>query len=260
MKTLLSYRSSTLSFVIALLLSEGVAAGTARPAQLDSSKPVRLGGRLAPGSGARRISPFASTPQAGKEVSPFSLWAVHGDGKIHHLFETGTHPRRRVTKGDIIHIIVDETSAASITADTDLKRRFELDAQLKDWIRFNGISQLVPAARDSQPGIDFRSERRLQGNGRRNRRDRMLFRIAAMIVEDLGDGTLFVAARKTKRVHDEESILTLSGYIRREDIDEKRTVRSESIHSLNLSYTGSGSLTSNYTRSIWGWLLDLVWF
>jgi flagellar basal body L-ring protein FlgH len=81
-----------------------------------------------------------------------------------------------------------------------------------------------------------------------------------MVVDDLGDGTLFVAARKTKRIHDEESILTLSGYVRREDIDENRMVRSARLHSLDLSYTGSGSLTSNYTRSIWGWLLDLIWF
>ncbi len=232
---------------------------TSAPSRSEPA-PVRIGGRLTPTSSARRISPFATRPQPGKSVSPFSLWAKQGDGTVHPLCQTGVRPHRRITKGDIVHILVDETSSASVTADTDLKRRFELDAQLKDWIRLDGFSQLVPAAQQNPPGIDFRTERRLRGRGRRNRRDRMLFRIAAMVVDDLGDGTLFVAARKTKRIHDEESILTLSGYVRREDIDDNRMVRSERLHNLDLSYTGSGSLASNYSRSIWGWLLDLIWF
>ena len=88
----------------------------------------------------------------------------------------------------------------------------------------------------------------------------MVFRIAASVAWDLGDGTLFLTAKKVKQIHDEESVLTLSGYVRREDIDEHRTVRSEKIHDLDLSYTGSGSLASNYSRSFCGWLLDLIWF
>ena len=100
----------------------------------------------------------------------------------------------------------------------------------------------------------------MQGNGRRDRRDRMTFRIAAMVKWDMGDGTLFITAKKVKQIHDEESILTLSGLVRREDIDNERMVRSEKIHDLTLAYTGTGSLTTNYTQSIWGWILDLIWF
>jgi len=189
-----------------------------------------------------------------------SLWALQGDGHVHSLYQGHIKPRRRITEGDIIHILVDEQAIATVTANTDLKRRVELDTQLKEFIHFDGLTHLEPAARKTQPGIDFRSERRLQGLGRRNRADRMVFRIAAMVTWDLGDGTLFITAKKVKRIHDEVTVLTLSGYVRREDIDENRQVRSEYIHDLQLSYTGEGSLTRNYTRSFWTWLLDLFWF
>ncbi len=221
---------------------------------------LRVQASPAPLSG-RRVSPFRSrSSETGAGTSRFSLWAKQGDGKIHPLYQTGIRPRRRISEGDIIHILVNESVMATITANTDLKRRFEVDAQVKDWVHFDGLTRLIPSARSTQPGVDFRSERRTQGTGRRDRRDRIVFRIAGIVAWDLGDGTLFVTARKAIRLHDEESILILSGYVRREDIDEKRSVRSENIHDLSITYSGSGSLTANYTRSFWGWLLDLLWF
>jgi len=257
MRDILPHRRRTaLNFALIALF-------TARYATTDAAEPMRIGSSSVRSGGVRRISPFNENAKAvrkSKGASPFSLWAQQGDGKIHALYQNGIRPRRRITEGDIIHVIVDESSLATITANTDLKRRFEVDASLKDWIHFNGWDHLTSSSKKNQPGIDFKSERRMQGRGSRDRRDRMIFKIAATVAWDLGDGTLFITAKKVKRIHDEESILTLSGYIRREDVDSHRTIRSENIHDLNLSYTGSGSLTSNYTRSIWGWLLDLIWF
>ena len=226
----------------------------------EGGEPAYLGAPPARSSGAQRLSPFATLPRPGATASNFSLWGLQGDGKIHPLYQSGVRPRRRICEGDIIHVLVDETSMASITANTDMKRRFEVDAELKDWIHLDGVDHIAPSARSTQPGIDFSSERRTQGNGRRDRRDTMTFKIAATVAWDLGDGTLFITAKKVKRIHDDESILTLSGYVRREDVDDSRTIRSDRIHDLNLAYSGSGSLTSNYTRSIWGWILDLIWF
>ncbi len=184
-----------------------------------------------------------------------SLWK----GKIYPIYQFPFKPHRPVTEGDIIHVLVQEQSTATITANTDLKRTVEFDAELNDFINFNGISNALRSS-GVTPGIDFSSERRNKGQSRRNRRDDMTFKIAAIVAWDLGDGTLFITARKEKIVHDEKTVLTLSGYVRRDDITSQRLVLSDYIHDLHLAYTGSGSITSNYTKSIWGKVLDWIWF
>lgn len=225
------------------------------PERMPVPPPVRMPAPLP--EHAYAPGPPAAAPDPD---SRFSLWGRQGDGRIHPIYQGMATPRRRITEGDIVHIMVHENSTASVTANTDLRRRVEADAKLKEWLHLKDFAQLVPGLQQGPLGIDFQSDRRTQGLGSRNRRDQMSFRIAAKVVTDLGDGTLFITAKKVRHVHDEKTELTLSGYVRREDISSNRLVMSERVHDLKLAYTGSGMVTSNYTRSIWTWLLDLLWF
>ena len=223
-------------------------------------------------AGALAIATLASAQSAPKRREPhatpltkhtkqsngdaaFSLWK---DGELQDLMQSQIKPRGRITEADLIHVVVNERSVASITANTDLKRRFEAEAKLRDWIHLAGLQQLTPA--DQELSIDFTSDRRTRGLGRRDRRDQISFRIQVKIEEDLGGGILFISGTKQIELHDEKSTLKLQGYVHRRDISERRIVQSEFIDQLQLLYTGSGSMTANYTRSIWGWILDLLWF
>ncbi len=242
-----------------LSLAQGAADAEAAPRRAPDADSDVLSPNARPAAGPAAGTPDA--PHANDRASAFSLWSMQGDGKVHTLYHDPIRPRHAITEGDIIHIIVEETASATVTANTDMKRRFEADAELKDWLHLSDFERLEPGLKGGPLGVDFTSERRTQGLGRRDRRDQMQFRIAARVLWDLGDGTLFISAKKIKTVHDEESVLTLSGYVRRDDIDARqRVVRSERIYDLRLAYTGSGALASNYTRSFWGWLLDLLWF
>ena len=120
-------RMPTFAFAFALglsLIGGGPAAGAGEPAYIGSHPQRPLG--------LERVSPFAVQPprEQAPSASAFSLWAQQGDGKIHPLYQSGIRPRRRIVEGDIIHVLVDESAMASITANTDLRRRFELDTEL----------------------------------------------------------------------------------------------------------------------------------
>lgn len=250
------------AILCALSCARGAAETEAPPRRTSDAEADALFPRTpAAAPGATHAPANADTTLGNDRASSFSLWGMQGDGKVHTMYHDPIRPRRTITEGDIIHIIVEETASATVTANTDLKRRVEADAQLKSWLQLNDFERLEPNLKGGPLNMDISSQRRTQGLGRRDRRDQMQFRIAARVLWDLGDGTLFISAKKIKTIHDEESILTLSGYVRRDDVDGRlRVVRSERIYNLKLAYTGSGTLASNYTRSFWGWILDKIWF
>ena len=204
--------------------------------------------------------PAAPAPPSAPVASAPSLWKeMGGDGRIHSLYSPPFKPQPPVRVNDIILIIVDERSMARNDANTDLRRDIEVDTELKDWFRFDGLQKIVPAAASS-PSVDFESERRQRSRGRTDRRDDMTFRIAAKVVDELPNGNLVIAAEKHKTTNDEETVLTLTGECRRQDIRADRSIRSELVADLKLAYSGRGPVSRNQGRSFWTWLLDLIWF
>jgi len=200
-----------------------------------------------------------SAPAAPAAPAP-SLWKeAGGDGRIHSLYSPPFKPLPPVRVNDIILIIVEERSMTRSDANTDLRRDVQVDTELKDFVRFDGLQKIVPAAASS-PAVDFESERRQRSRGRTDRRDDMTFRIAAKVIDELPNGNLVIAAEKHKKTNDEETVLTLTGECRRQDIRADRSIRSELVADLDLKYTGKGPVSRNQGRSIWTWLLDLIWF
>ncbi|MBN1418723.1 MAG: flagellar basal body L-ring protein FlgH [Planctomycetes bacterium] len=226
-----------------LLLAAGLLAAPAPP--------------TAPGVPTAPAAPIArSAPVA----APTSLWRdAGGDGRIHSLYSPPFKPLPPVKVNDIILIIVDERSMARNDSNTDLRRDVQVDTELKEWFRFDGLRKIVPAAAAS-PAVDFESERRQRSRGRTDRRDDMTFRIAAKVIDELPNGNVIISAEKHKTTNDEETVITLTGECRRQDIRADRSIRSEQVADLNIKYAGEGPVSRNQGRSIWTWLLDLIWF
>ena len=74
------------------------------------------------------------------------------------------------------------------------------------------------------------------------------------------NGNLVIEGHRSLATGDEESILTLFGEIDPDDIHPLlRSVRSERIGDLKLSYSGRGVVSRNNGRTFFSYLLEFLW-
>jgi len=181
-----------------------------------------------------------------------SLWA-RGAGRDgpRSLYDSGVLPDRKFKQNDLILILVEENGFAANNSNINLRRKFDLEAELRKFGTFDS---------DELPSLDLETEKRQEGRGTPDRREKILFRITARIVEVLQNGNLIIEARKTRTINDEESILTLFGEISADDISPlTRSIRSERIADMKLVYSGRGPVSRNLGRTILSWILEWAW-
>jgi len=191
-----------------------------------------------------------------------SLWA-RGAGREgpRSLYDSGFLPDRKFKHNDLILILVEENGFAANNSNVNLRRKFDLDAELRKFPHFDADDFTLRAADPANlPSLDLKTEKRLEGRGTTDRREKILFRITARVAEVLTNGNLIIEAKKTRMINDEESILTLFGEVSADDISPlTRSVRSERIADMKLVYSGRGPVSRNLGRSILSWILEWVW-
>jgi flagellar L-ring protein precursor FlgH len=182
-----------------------------------------------------------------------SLWA-RGAGRDgpRSLYDSGFLPDRKFKQNDLILILVEENGFAANNSNVNLRRKFDLEADLRKFQLYDDPTNL--------PALDLKTEKRLEGRGTTDRREKILFRITARVAEVLTNGNLIIEAKKTRMINDEESILTLFGEVSADDISPlTRSVRSERIADMKLVYSGRGPVSRNLGRSILSWILEWAW-
>ena len=80
------------------------------------------------------------------------------------------------------------------------------------------------------------------------------------VVDIRPNGNLVLEGRTTRRINDEESVLTIFGEVDPRDIGaQSRAVRSERVADMKLSFSGSGPVSRNLGRSILSGVLEWLW-
>ncbi|GAB6076242.1 hypothetical protein JCM12825_11200 [Desulfurobacterium crinifex] len=67
--------------------------------------------------------------------------------------------------------------------------------------------------------------------------------ITAQVIGKQPNGNLIIQAQKNIVINGESHVLTITGLVRPEDIDDTNTVTSDRIFNLQVTYTGEGVLT-----------------
>ena len=180
--------------------------------------------------------------------------------KPQYLYEKKILPEKRFELNDLILILVDESGSASNNSSTNLRRKFDLKADIKEWVSLEPLDLAVKPETAILPGVDLTSEKKLEGRGTTDRREAITFRIMSRVVDIRPNGNLLLEARKTRLINNEESILTIFGEVNPKDISATtKAVRSERIADLKLAYSGTGPVSRNLGQSYFTWLLDWIW-
>jgi len=216
----------------------------------------------------------ASQPPAREALLPARSVAVHPQASsedappvnevlLHTSLIAVEPPKpRKIQVHDIITVVVREEKRAK--SDTDLKRdkKWEIAAELKKWIRLTEDHKLVPQAFPlGNPAIDLTYDDKYKGKGKTERKDTLITRISAVVVDVKPNGTLVLEARKEIKVDEDRQLITLTGICRAEDVTAQNTVLSTQLADARIDIQHSGPARDAARRGwlarLWDWLRPL---
>lgn len=152
---------------------------------------------------------------------------------------------RRV--GDIITILIDETSAASLSANTTLSKSDSNKVGLKTFVDF--FDRLLKPIESSSSSSN-------SGKGSTDQTAKFSAKITGVVKEVRSNGVLVFEANKSMLINKELQTLKLTGMIRRDDITPENTVKSERVAEAQLNISGQGGIADRQRRGILTRILD----
>lgn len=180
-----------------------------------------------------------------------SLWQEE-NGRA-YLYED----MRAMRVGDILTVKIVEKHKGSKSADTAAQRESTLENSLAGtgvgYIGIPGI-RLGDEARRGL-GIDASSNNKFSGKGATSREGTLTGTISVIVTEVSPNGDLRVEGHREVSVNAEKQLMTISGIVRRVDVDTKNTVLSSAIADAKIEYTGLGVL-DDVQRP--GWLVRIL--
>jgi flagellar L-ring protein precursor FlgH len=188
--------------------------------------------------------------------SPTSLW--NSNAALTKAYDD--HRARRI--GDLVTVVVSESSEASRSASTDLSRDTEMglgiDAMLgaPDHL---GLPGLFKGGNDFSPTVSASTGNSFSGGGSTSRKESLKTNVAARVMEILPDGNMVVEGRRQVEVNDDIQYIYVRGMARPVDISPNNTISSSALADAEIVYNGTGAI-SNEQKPGWAYrLFSAVW-
>jgi len=152
---------------------------------------------------------------------------------------------RNYQVGDIITVLLDESSKAARTQNTDVSR------EAKNTLP-PGTNTTLGKVHPMLEGIDLTNNKTSStGKGTADQQATLSGSVAVTVVEILANGNLMVRGEKKLGLAEGTEVIQVSGVIRPEDVGPNSTVLSRRLANAQIAYRGSGDL-ANASRAGWG--------
>ena len=187
------------------------------------------------------------------------LWSGKSTLEVNSPYRQAAVFRRKLRKHDIVTILVQERLSTSADAKLETEKDTANEYNIKVIPQFDfNDPELIRPISVQVPNFSAGDKRNFDGDGEYERKEEFTTRLAAEVEAVLPNGNALIVARRLQKKDDEEHLIILTGIIRPEDVDERNTIRSESIADLHLEIRTAGAITSSSKR---GWLtkfLDVI--
>ncbi len=177
-----------------------------------------------------------------------SLWRDTGGGS---LFTDV----RAARLGDIVTVLVAESSQTDRKAETNLKKESTNKFNLAN---FFGNTHLGAGQGRNRAQFDFTGNNEHKGSGNITRSDNVTARIPARVKKVLDGGHLLIEGRRAVVVNDETQTMAFSGVVRPEDITPDNTVLSTQVADAEVTILGKGVLEEKQRPGILQRLFDIL--
>ncbi|MDY7109397.1 MAG: flagellar basal body L-ring protein FlgH [Planctomycetota bacterium] len=189
------------------------------------------------------------------------------DGEYHalqaqSLFAIAPPEPREFSPHDLVQIIVQESSKAESTHETEAKKDYQLDGKVSAWPDLN-LQELLNlrlfAGRATglpEVGVDFAKD--FKGDAEYKREDEFTTRLTAEVIEVLPNGNLILESRTYIQTDEEEAAIKVTGICRPEDVSAANTVYSHQMHDLKIRKMHKGELKRTNEKGIIAKILDTL--
>ena len=161
-----------------------------------------------------------------------SLWSELG-GSLYEDFKA-----RRV--GDLLTVVVTESTTASTNADTAVKKSESASTQA-------GVGPLLKLL---WPELSAGGKTDLSASGSTTRSGRITARITVVVVEVLPNGVLRVEGRRSLKINEETQTLIFTGLVRIRDIRSDNTIPSALVANAQIQFEGKGVVGSRQREGL----------
>ncbi|MEO2068459.1 MAG: flagellar basal body L-ring protein FlgH [Desulfurobacteriaceae bacterium] len=165
-----------------------------------------------------------------KPLSEGSLW--NDNGRFKYIY--GDSKARDV--GDLVTILIVEKTRAQSQTETALKKSSKVQG---------GVSSLFGLNKNvlDKTNVAMQGGAEHGGKGSTLRGSIFTGTVTAQVIGKQPNGNLIIQAQKNVVINGESHVLTITGVVRPEDIDDTNTVTSDRVFNLQITYTGEGVLT-----------------
>jgi len=153
---------------------------------------------------------------------------------------------RNFQVGDIITVILNESTQAARTSNSDLSR------ESKNTGLPSGLSTEVGKVSPFLQGIDLSASNiTSKGKGVADQKASLVGSVAVTVVEVLANGNLMVRGEKKLGLAEGTEVIQVSGIIRPQDVGPNSTVQSLRLANAQIAYRGNGDV-ANAAKAGWG--------
>jgi flagellar L-ring protein precursor FlgH len=177
------------------------------------------------------------------ETSPeVPTGAIYGGKQSESWFGKG----RNYQVGDVITVLVNESTQASRTQNNNLSRESSNDAIPQ------GLTDYYANRGGWLKGTTLSGNKiNSKGAGEADQQASLVASVAVAVVEVMRNGNLVVRGEKQLALTEGAEIIQVSGIVRTDDIAPNNTVQSRRLANAQIVYRGSGDL-ANATKAGWG--------
>jgi flagellar L-ring protein precursor FlgH len=171
--------------------------------------------------------------------------SVHADSVWNKDSASPYSTEKAYKKGDIVHIMIMESTQAQNRAGTETDVKDDLGAKFS-----HTLQSLAPViGTDNQ--VSGNVSNKYRGLGRTSRVSNVQARIASWVTEVLPNGNLIIKGKHKVEVNDEIQEITITGILRVKDISGANTVYSYQVANAELAVRGTGVVAETESP---GWL------
>ncbi len=183
------------------------------------------------------INPPLEIPvDSGRPEAAASLWAGAHSSLV--------SDRRAAARGDILTVVIQIDDRAEISNSSGRSRSSADSVNLPQMAGIpQRLSKKLPDGASFDDLSDAQSSSTYKGSGNISRRDKLTLRVAATVIDTLPNGTLQIQGTQEVRVNYELRELTVSGFVRPQDIDRDNEIAYDRIAGARISYGGRGQIT-----------------
>ena len=185
---------------------------------------------------------FAPVYPLASDANRIPTGGIYGNRQSDAWFGRG----RNFQVGDIITVLLDESTQAARTSNTDLSR------ESKNTGLPSGLSTEVGKVSPFLQGIDLSSSNLTsKGKGVADQKASLVGSVAVTVVEVLANGNLMVRGEKKLGLAEGTEVIQVSGIIRPQDVGPNSTVQSLRLANAQIAYRGNGDV-ANAAKAGWG--------